>query len=72
MLTQHYHELMRKIKGHEEKKISWLMIICQINYQSKLEKTMGIEKFDNTKILIHTNGKLPDYITLKSFVILLT
>ena len=31
----------------------------------KMKEMTGIEKFDNTKILIETNDKLPDIITLK-------
>ena len=38
----------------------------------KIEKITGIEKFDNTKILIDTDDKLPDDITLKNVVILIT
>ena len=38
----------------------------------KIKETIGIVKFDDTKILIDTDDKLPDYITLKSFVILIT
>ena len=39
-----------------------------------LEKTkkIGIEKLDDTKILIDTDHKLLDYITLKNAVILMT
>ena len=33
---------------------------------------MGIKNFDDTKILIDTNDKLPGYITLKNVVILIT
>ena len=45
------------------------MIICQITYQRKLKKQYA---FDLTKILIDTDDKLSDYITLKKIVILIT
>ena len=35
-------------------------------------KIINIEKFDDTKILIDTDDKLPDDITLKNVVILIT
>ena len=31
----------------------------------KIKEIISIEKFDDTKILIHRNDKLPDGITLK-------
>ena len=31
----------------------------------KIKETIGIKKFDDTKILIDTDYKFPDYITLK-------
>ena len=38
----------------------------------KIQETIGILKFDNNKILIDTDDKLHDCITLKTAVILLT
>ena len=38
----------------------------------KIKKTIGIENFDVTKILIDTNDKLHDDITLKNMLILMT
>ena len=38
----------------------------------KIKETIGIVKFDDTKILIDTDDNLPDYITLKNVVILIT
>ena len=37
-----------------------------------MEKIVGIEKFDDTKILIDIDNKLPDDITLKNVVVLMT
>ena len=38
----------------------------------KIKETIDIVKFDDTEILIDTDDKLPDYITLKNVVILIT
>ena len=38
----------------------------------KIKKIMGIEHFDNTEISVDTDDKLPDNITLKNDVILMT
>ena len=38
----------------------------------KIKKIMGIEHFDNTEISVDTDDKLPDNITLKNVVILMT
>lgn len=37
-----------------------------------IEKVTGIEKFHDTKILIDTDGKLQNHITLKIVVMLMT
>ena len=38
----------------------------------KIKKIIDIEKFDDAKILIDTNDKLPDDITLKNIAIIIT
>ena len=38
----------------------------------KIKKVIGIEHFDNNKILIDTDDKLIDNITSKNFVVLMT
>ena len=40
------------------------MIIC-LNYETRSVNIVGIEKFKDTKILINTDNKLSDNITLK-------
>ena len=46
---------------------------CMLDQElDKIRKTIGIEKFDDTKILIDTDDKLPNNITLKNVVILMT
>ena len=47
------------------------MIIWQIKHYRRLKKIL-IEKSDDTKILIDTDNKLSDGITLKRIVILVT
>ena len=42
-----------------------------IKILDKVKEIIGIEKFDNTKILVDTNDKLQE-ITLKNIVILIT
>ena len=39
---------------------------------AKIKQIIGIEKFDDSRILIDTNDKLPDDITFKNVVILMT
>ena len=65
MLSLYYHEVMGKIKEHERKK--YLMIYDYMLHEvlGNIRETIGIEKFYDTKILIDTDDKLPDYITLK-------
>ena len=38
----------------------------------KIKKTVDIEKFDDTKILIEIDDKFPDDVTLKDVVIFIT
>ena len=63
MFSLHYHELISKILEQEGKK--YLMVEgCMLGkVQDKIKEIIGIEKFDNTKILIGTDDKLPDDIT---------
>ena len=61
MVSQHYHELMRKINSYMVDKV-----LGKIK-----EETIGIAKFDDTKILIDTDDKLSDCITLKNPEILI-
>ena len=57
---------MGKIKEHDEKNI-YLMVDNYIldKVLDKMKEIIDIEEFDNTKILVDTNDKLPDNITLK-------
>ena len=64
MLSLHYHELMEKIEEHKEKEYLMVNDYMLDKVLDKIKETIGIVKFDDTKILIDTNDKLPDYITL--------
>ena len=72
ILSLDYNKLMGAIEEHEGKKY---LIACPCILNKVLDKIkdiIGIEKFDDTNILIDTDDKLPDYITLKNFVIIMT
>ena len=55
MLNLYYHELIGKVK--EDPRKNYLMV------DEKNKKIIGIEKFDNTKMLIDTDDKLREDIT---------
>lgn len=65
LLSLYSHELLGKIEEHEEK--SFLIVD---NYMlekllEKIKEIIGIDQFDDTKVLIETDVKLPDGITLR-------
>ena len=63
---------MVKIKEHDG---WWLMITKVLKHYivlHKTEKIIGIEKFDNTKILIDTDDELPNDIALNKVMTLVT
>ena len=71
MFSLSYHELIWITEEHEEKKI--MVDDCMLHkVLDKLKKIIDIKKFDDTKIFIDTDDKLPDDITIKSLLILLT
>ena len=63
---------MGKTEEHEEKKYSMINDYMLDKLLDIIKETIGIEKFDDTKISIDTDDKLPDYIYLKIVVILIT
>ena len=63
MLSLHYHELMRKTEEHKQKKYLMVNDYMPDKVLEKINEATGIVKIDDTKILIDTNDKLPDYIT---------
>ena len=62
---------MRKIEEHKLKK--YLMVDDYILNEilHKIKEIIVIEKFDDSTILVDTDDKLLDYITLKNAVILM-
>ena len=58
ILSLYYYILMGKVKEHQGKNVLDKVL-------GKIKETFGIENFGNTKILIDTEDKLPDDITLK-------
>ena len=63
MLSLHYHELMRKTAEHKQKKYLMVNDYMLDKVLDKIKEDICIVKIDDTKILIDTNDKLPDYIT---------
>ena len=72
MLSLHFHKLTVKIKEHEGEKYLIVNDYMPQKVLDKFKETIGNVKFDDTKILIDTDHKLPDYITLKNLVTLIT
>ena len=72
ILSLCYHELIGNMKEHEVK--NYLMVEDYIldKVSDKIKQTIGIEKVDDTKILIDIDDKLPDDITSRNVVILMT
>ena len=60
ILSLCYHELMGKFKEHEGKKHSMIDDSVPNKVLDKTKEIIGIEKFDDIKILIDTDDKLPD------------
>ena len=58
ILSLYYYILMGKVKEHQGKNVLDKVL-------GKIKETFGIENFGNIKILIDTEDKLPDDITLK-------
>ena len=67
-----YDELTGKIEENEEKK--WLIVDDYMlnKILGKIKDLISTEKSVDTKILIDTFNKLPDDITLKKVVVLMT
>ena len=66
----YYLELMENIDKYEVKKFFHDHMLDKVF--DKIEELVGIEIFDDTKVLIGINDELPDDITLKDVVILMT
>ena len=60
ILVLHYHLLMGRIKEHEESKYLMGDDYMLDKVLDKIKEIIGIEKVDDTKILISTDDKLLD------------
>ena len=65
----HYQELIGKIEDREGKKKMMIDEYVLDKVLGKIKEVISIEKFGNAKILIDTDDKLPNCITLKNAVI---
>ena len=63
---------MRRTEEHKENKYLIVHIYMLNKESDQIKKIIGIEKLDDTKILIDMDDKLPDDITLKNVVMLMT
>ena len=72
ILRLHYDELIGKIEKHEGRKYFMVDDYMLDSLLDKIKKVISIEKFKSAEILIDTDDKLPNYITLKTVVILIT
>ena len=66
MLSLHDHELMEKIEEHEGKKYLMVDDCCMLHkVLDKVKEITNMEKFDDAKILIDNDDKLPIILILK-------
>ena len=68
----YWYEIIGKIEEHEGKRYLLAEDYMLYRILDKIKEIIGIAKFDDTKILIDTDDKLSDNITLKSVLILIT
>ena len=64
MSILHYHELVGIIEEHEGKNYLVVDYYMPTKLLDMIKHIIGIEKFDESKILIDTDDKLPDEITV--------
>ena len=71
-MSLYYCHLGGKIEEYDGKK--YLIVNDSVSNEvlDKIRKIIGIGKFDNTKILIEKDDKLPNDVTLKVVIILIT
>ena len=72
LLSLHVNELIKKFKKHEGKKFFMVNDYMLNNVLDMIKEILDIEKFDDATILIDTDDKFTNYITLKKFMILMT
>ena len=66
-----HHELIGRTEEDKGKKYLIVDYYMLHKVLDKIKEIIGIKQFDNIKIFIDTDGKLPDDITLKNIVILI-
>ena len=71
MLSLHCDELMEKIEKHEGKKQFIADDYMLDKVLDKIKEITGIEKFNDTNILIDTDDKVVDEIIFKNVMILM-
>ena len=72
MLNLYYHKVMGKIKEYEGKEYLIVGNYVLDKVLGRFKKIIDIEEFDKTKILIDTDDILPDNITFRNAVVLIT
>ena len=72
LLSLHVNELIEKFKKHEGKKFLMVNDYMLDNVLDMIKEILYIEKFDDATILIDTDDKFTNDITLKKFMILMT
>ena len=70
MLGLHYLLLMGQTEEHEGSKHLMCDDYMLDKVLGKIKEIIGIEKVDDTKILINTDDKLPDDITSKNVILI--
>ena len=70
ILRLYYDELIRYVEEREGKKYLVVYDYMLDIVLDKVKKIIDIKNFDNTKILIGTDDKLPDDITFKNVIII--
>ena len=72
MLNLYYHKVMGKINEYEDKEYLIVGNYVLDKVLGRFKKIIGIKEFDKTKILIDTDDILPDNITFRNAVVLMT
>ena len=72
ILRLQYYKLIRKIESYEGKNYLMTDDYMLHNILDQIKKIIYIQKFDDAKILIKTDNRLPDDINSKNVVILIT
>ena len=69
LLNLYYHELIGKTEEHEENEYLMVNDYMLDKVLDKIKERRCIEKFGDTKIIIGTDDKLPDYFYFKNVIL---